>query len=68
MASATCIPVVLHCSTMELHDGGAACYMRYAIVIIITGGEAKNVDQLRKELLKKDRSYRILEPSECTPT
>jgi len=53
---------------MELHDGGAACYMRYAIVIIITGGEAKNVDQLRKELLKKDRSYRILEPSECTPT
>ena len=25
------------------------------------------MDQLRKELLKKDKSYRILEPSECTP-
>ena len=25
------------------------------------------MDQLRKELLKKDKCYRILEPSECTP-
>ena len=30
----------------------------------VTGGEAKNVDQLRKELLKKDKGYRVLEPGE----
>jgi len=37
-------------------------------VSLLHDGEAKNVDQLRKKLLKKDRSYRILEPSECTST
>lgn len=67
MTSATRIPVVLHCSTMELHDGGDSL-LHEICHCHITGGEAKNVDQLRKELLKKDRSYKILEPSEYTPT